>query len=237
MRCVARTLAGLAVLAAVGCAPDVVEHQPRQANAQSRVVPSELALRSQDIERVVRHATLRVRNRTCFGVGSGSGFAIAPHLLVTNRHVVQGADVLQVTTWDGNTLDVTVNGVAITNDLAVVVTTQTLKQTLTVDPSRPQPGDPITAVGYPDGGRITFSDGEVIDHVPGELFGETTDTMRVTADIIPGNSGGPLIDDTGEVVGVVFAIERETGHGLVVPAGALLDLLETREFYVNPSPC
>ncbi|MCD9623932.1 trypsin-like peptidase domain-containing protein [Rhabdothermincola salaria] len=49
--------------------------------------------------------------------------------------------------------------------------------------------------------------------------------MRTTARVEPGNSGGPLLDANGDVVGVVFAIETETGYSLVIPIGVVKSLV------------
>jgi S1-C subfamily serine protease len=53
--------------------------------------------------------------------------------------------------------------------------------------------------------------------------------MRLSAPIAPGNSGGPVLDSSGAVIGVVFGIETATGHGLAVPASSVLELLEQRD--------
>ena len=64
--------------------------------------------------------TMRVRNRGCDSVATGSGFAVAPRRLVTNRHVVEGADELQLDTWDGRSISVAVYRVAYLHDLALI---------------------------------------------------------------------------------------------------------------------
>jgi len=117
-----------------------------------------------------------------------------------------------------------------------VETRQPLPESLGVGPT-PANGEPVDAVGYPKGRRLTFSPGEVVDRVDGSLFGESTDTLRITNTIHPGNSGGPLVDEDGNVVGVVFAVERSTGYGLAVPIDALTRAMKQRGFFENPSPC
>lgn len=69
--------------------------------------------------RAARKLTLRVRNASCLGVGTGSGFALDRDLLITNRHVLAGADYLEVNTWDGRTLQVSAAGVGVLGDLGV----------------------------------------------------------------------------------------------------------------------
>ena len=70
----------------------------------------------------------------------------------------------------------------------------------------------------------------MINSVPGRLFKRDHSHHAGHLDNRPGNFGGPLIDGDREVVGVVFAIESATGHGLIVPAGALRDAMSTRDF-------
>jgi S1-C subfamily serine protease len=224
------------MLLSCGCVAAPTQYEPVAVSTESRVAPDSVAVRVDGMERHVREATLRVRNRTCLGVGTGSGFAIDDHLLVTNRHVVDGADVLQVSTWQGDTLDVTVNGYALGDDLALVETRQPLPETLELG-GGVSAGDQVAVVGYPEGRRLRFAEGEVIDRVDGVLFGESARILRLTNEVRPGNSGGPLVDEDGAVVGVVFAIEIATGYGLAVPVKALKKVMNRRDFFINPSPC
>lgn len=236
MRC-SSFVAAVALVSMCGCvSAPAGTYEPAAVSTASRVESDELTLRADQVDRDVRHATVRVRARTCVGVATGSGVVIGTHLLATNRHVVEGADELQVSTWDGHTLDVTISGYAEHNDLAVVATRQELPGSLRFGPSPPD-GERVEAVGYPKGGRLTFSAGEVVDRVDLSMFGESTNTLRISNTIHPGNSGGPLVDEDGNVVGVVFAIERASGYGLAVPIEALISAMDQRGFFENPSPC
>lgn len=236
MRCsVPERLAALAVaVLTAGC---VAAPSGGYRAAEIRTAPdATVALRADGVERIVRQGTLRVRARGCVGVGSGSGFAIAERVLATNRHVVAGADVLQVSTWDGRSFDVAVSGVAVANDLAVVVVEGDLPQTL--EPGEPPPaGAHVTAVGYPGGDAIDFAPGRVLDYLDGRPFEQRSTTMRVSSRVIPGNSGGPLVDAEGRVVGIVFALEVATGHGLAIPIDALVDDMQSDGFFENTPGC
>lgn len=232
----ATTVAALSLTLGGCVAAPVGEYEAVEVDTESRVDPTELQVRAEGKERDIRHATLRVRQRTCFGVGSGSGFAITDRVLVTNRHVVEGADALQVSTWDGRSFDVAISGIATADDLALVLVQGTLPQTLELH-EPPARGDEVVAVGYPGGDELTFSSGRVIDHVDMRFFGEQAPSIRVSNQIRPGNSGGPLLDTEGRVVGVVYALETSTGYGLAVPIGALARAVESRDLFANPSPC
>ena len=96
---------GAAMLALSGClsAPSA-RYEPAELSVASETTPA-IATRAGSVDRAVREATVRVRNRTCFGVGTGSGFMVTEDVLVTNRHVVDGADEQHESTWDGRSLD------------------------------------------------------------------------------------------------------------------------------------
>lgn len=122
------------------------------------------------------------------------------------------------------------------DDLALVETHQTLPATMALG-AGVGAGDDGAAVGYPEGRRLRFSQGHVVDRKSGAVFDQSAQILRITNEIRPGNSGGPLVDADGVVVGVVFAIERSTGYGLAVPVTALRDAMKRRGFFVNLSPC
>ena len=184
-------------------------------------------------ERKARKLTVRVRNVSCLGVGVGSGFAIAKDVLVTNRHVLAGAQSIEVSTWDGRTLSATRAEVGVLGDLGLAYVSGRLPQVGTYG-APPRAGDAVTVVGYPGGGELTFSRGTVLDLRPGRRYGIEGRIMRLTARVIPGNSGGPVLDRRGKVAGVVYAYEIATGLGLAIPVDTLRRLV--REGGYEPVP-
>jgi len=177
------------------------------------------------LRRRAERMTVRVRNIACDGIATGSGFALSSHELLTNRHVVAGAAVLQVSTWDGHSFEVTTAQVGALVDLGVVHTDRALPQVARYGPPANK-GDKVTAVGYPLGGELTLSPGQVIDYVDGVKLGVPGRVMRITSDVRPGNSGGPLLNERDEVVGIVYAIEISTGYGLAIPVKTFQALLD-----------
>ena len=179
----------------------------------------------EDPEEIARGFTVRVRNRTCDGVGTGSGTVIAPTMLATNAHVVDGALELEVETWDGRSIDVEVTSVSHAADLALIEISEPLSEIGELDTGTLTEGDPVTAAGYPGGGQLKFTSGDFVDrHIDPDL--DTTEAViRFTAPIAPGNSGGPLINEAGQVTGVVFAEEIATGYGLAVPVDMIEETL------------
>jgi len=184
-------------------------------------------------ERRARKLTVRVRNVSCLGIGVGSGFAIAEDVLVTNRHVLAGAETVEVSTWDGRTLPATAAEVGVLGDLGVARVDGTLPQVGAYG-AQPRPGDEVTVVGYPGGEELTLSPGTVVDLVDGKPLGIPGRVMRLTSRVVPGNSGGPVLDRRGKIAGVVYAYQLGTGLGLAIPVDTLRTL--TREGGYEPVP-
>jgi S1-C subfamily serine protease len=164
------------------------------------------------LRRAAERLTLRVRNISCQGIATGSGFGIDDHTIITNRHVLAGASVLELNTWDGSSLDADVDESSTARLVDIGVTKVAAALPAVADlGGDPKPGQRVTAVGYPLGGELTLSPGRVIGYLdgarlPGEIaFGGKV--MQVSSRIKHGNSGGPLLDSKGRVVGVIFAGE------------------------------
>jgi S1-C subfamily serine protease len=176
--------------------------------------------------------TVRIRSTTCEGLGVGSGFLVDDRTIVTNRHVVEGAEVLEVETSEGGTLSVDVASQGLLADLAVVRLDEPMDEALgtAIPPAElaaanPEPGDPVTAIGYPGGGPLTVTEGSVLDYKADPRLGNLSKVIRSDVEIHPGNSGGPAIGADDRVVGVVYAIEVETEQSLLVPVDTLRRVL------------
>jgi S1-C subfamily serine protease len=230
-RCAALALA----LLAGGCSLQADEPPP----APAERTPPELVEVSSDVSRAERarlprlardsaarrakRLTVRVRNLSCEGLSTGSGFALAPGLLVTNRHVLTGAEDLEVSTWDGRTFQVSSATVGVFGDVGYVTVAGRLPLSGSFGRS-PHAGDVVTAVGYPRGGPLTLSEGAVVDRVDGAEYGVPGTIVRVSARVRRGNSGGPLLGPRGRVLGIVYAREVATGFGLAIPVDTVRSL-------------
>ena len=190
------------------------------------------------VERYAKEITYRVRNVGCDGVGTGSAFAISENILVSNRHVVEGSSgLLELSTWDGKDVSVDVSASAGWADVALIWTDQKLPVIAEVGKD-PQAGESVAAVGYPLGGKWTLSSGSIIDYVPGNVFGQAHSVIRFDAPIAPGNSGGPLLNAAGEVVGVVFAVELDGAKlSLAIPISVLEQIADERSYQPDQSYC
>jgi S1-C subfamily serine protease len=163
------------------------------------------------------------------GVGTGV-VIIDKGVILTNLHVVSGADRISVVFFDGLQADASISGVQPENDLAVLQASKipddliaaTMRSTADL-----LPGDRVLAVGYPFGIGPSASAGIVSGlkrafRSP-EGNHEMTNLIQFDAAANPGNSGGPLVTMNGEVVGIVTAILNPTpartflGIGFAVP--------------------
>lgn len=184
-------------------------------------------LAAESLLRRAQEVTVRIRTLGCRQFGIGSGFVLPGGIVVTNRHVVDEPRQVTVNTWDGRTIEAEVSGLAVDSDLAIL--RLVLDDTLPEAELREEPveaGEPIVVVGYPGGGPSTVTSGTVRGFVDGELLGEPADVLQIDAEIRQGNSGGPVLDMEGRVIGVVFALDASSGFGFAVPVATLLDRLE-----------
>lgn len=177
--------------------------------------------------------TVRIRSQTCEGLGVGSGFLVDGTTIVTNRHVVEGAEELEVETSEGVDLTVAVADQGLLADLAVVRLATSVDEALGEDaphaalaPANPEEGDDIRAVGYPEGGALTITEGEVETFIADPQLGNLSKVIRSDVEVHPGNSGGPAIDEQGQVIGVVYALESASGKALIVPVDTVRRLLD-----------
>jgi S1-C subfamily serine protease len=193
-------------------------------------------LEQANVLRAAREFTVRIRTLGCDRLGTGSGFVIGDGLIVTNRHVVGQPREISISTWDGRSFDARVEGIAQDADLAVIQVVGADLPSATLRDAPAVVGESVAAIGYPGGGSATITTGRVLGFVEGGVLGETVPSIRVDAEVRQGNSGGPLIDMEGQVIGVIFALTAQDGDGLAVPIAALLERLDQRGF-IPPAGC
>ena len=165
------------------------------------------------------------RERTQSGVGSG--FIVSEDgQVLTNAHVVDGADTVQVTLKDGRSFEGKVLGADPVTDVAVIDIDANDLPTVRVNEAELQPGESAIAIGNPLGLDNTVTVG--IISATGRTSGQVgisdkrVDFIQTDAAINPGNSGGPLLNARGEVVGMNTAIiSGAQGLGFAIPMEAV----------------
>jgi len=187
-------------------------------------LPDETGFLSPDGFDAAQRMAVRVRNVGCEGVIRGTGFAIDERVLITNKHVVEGNQDLQLSIYDGRDVSVTASQSAALADLAVIRTAEDLATYPDLAPTDPEPGDAVTVVGYPNGGALTVTKGTVIEYTSDPLNVTLGQVLLTDASVEPGSSGSAALDSEGKVIGIVYA-KSSDGLSYLVPVSTLQDLL------------
>jgi S1-C subfamily serine protease len=186
--------------------------------------PPDPALASSPTVTRVEPSVVKIRGvaSSCSRELEGSGFVIAAHRVLTNAHVVAGTDHVVVDTG-GDQFDATVVLFDPNRDLAVLSVPGLNAPVLPWEKGVTQPGDNAIALGYPLDGPYTASAGRVSERINLQgpnIYDSATvkrEVYTVRARVQSGNSGGPLVDPRGDVLGVVFGAavdDSSTGFAL-----------------------
>ncbi|HEY3942909.1 MAG TPA: MarP family serine protease [Acidimicrobiales bacterium] len=177
------------------------------------------------IARAAEASTVKVLGQACGALQEGSGFVVGDGLVVTNAHVVAGEARTQVVTG-GIAYGATPVLYDPSFDLAVLRTAAPLGPPLTIDPDDATRGTQAAALGYPENGPLTVTPAGVTALLTAQgrdIYNEglvVRSVYQLDAVVRPGNSGGPLVDPAGQVVGVVFSrstVDPDVGYALASP--------------------
>lgn len=166
---------------------------------------------------------------TCSGGGRlGSGFLVAPDLLVTNSHVVEDAVALRAE-LDDDVFAASLLGSDPVRDLALLrLSAPSDGHVFELATAEPQIGTEVTTLGYPLIRQLTVTTGEVSGvgrrlDVQGRFY---EDAIQISAPVNPGNSGGPLLDGDGSVLGVnSLGSEFAENFGIAIPIATVQEVL------------
>ena len=145
--------------------------------------------------------------------GMGSGVIVSSEgYILTNNHVVRGADEVNVTLYDRRTVSAKVIGTDPKTDLAVLkIDTEGLVAALLGNSDEAEVGEWVLAVGSPFGLEQTVTAGIISAKGRQRGIADYEDFIQTDAAINPGNSGGPLVNLRGQVIGINTAIASRTG--------------------------
>jgi S1-C subfamily serine protease len=163
----------------------------------------------------VARSVLKIEGVACSKVQDGSGWVVAPDTVVTNAHVVAGQEQTEVIRDDGRRLDATVVAFDPERDLAVLDVDGLERPALPVLAGTATPGTIGGVFGHPGGEPLRIAPFEVsrpIEATGRDIYGDGTtrrEVLELAASLRPGDSGSALVDPSGVVVGVAFAIARD----------------------------
>src|SRR5881409_716684 len=200
------------------------------------VRPEVVFIRSQHVERAQDQRLPpgfedffpNLRRRPQVEQGSGSGFIVSPDgYILTNNHVVAGADKVTVRLYDKREFTATVVGTDPNTDVAVIrIDARNLPTVGFGNSDSTRVGEWVLAIGNPLEFNFTVTagivsaKGRLLQGLPHPSYG-IQDFIQTDAAINPGNSGGPLVNIRGQVVGINSAIASETGYyagyGFAIP--------------------
>jgi serine protease Do len=169
------------------------------------------------------------------GLGSGVVYS-SDGLVLTNNHVIEGADEIKVTTADGVDYDAEVAGTDEKSDVAVLRLKGAVKDLVPIvvgDSSKLRVGDVVLAIGNPFGLSQTVTMGIVSAKGRSEtgIDVDYADFIQTDAAINPGNSGGALVNMAGELVGINTAIFSRSGGyqgiGFAIPSSMAKDIAQS----------
>jgi len=202
------------------------------------VSPPDAALQNSAIVQQVRPSVVKIHGQapSCSRALEGSGFVIAPQRVLTNAHVVAGTQQVSVLVKDGQ-LDAHVVYYNSDIDVAILAVPDLTAPPLHFDQGAARTGQDSIVLGYPLDGDYTASAARVSNRftLPGPNIydnrTESRDVYTVYSVVRSGNSGGPLIDTSGGVLGVVFgAAVDDPNTGFALTAQQVTSVLPS-----NPS--
>lgn len=168
--------------------------------------------------------------------GTGTGFVISEDgYIVTNQHVVEGSQGLEVIFANGERAEATLIGLDSFSDLAVIKADMQMDTVLTFgDSTTLRPGEEVIAIGSALGDYTNTVTQGVVSGLGRQLSGNLRNMIQHDAAINPGNSGGPLLNMEGNVIGVNTAVVRQASTGIVaeglgfaIPSTSVQEIVNT----------
>lgn len=167
--------------------------------------------RVQMIEQAIK-STVLISGHGSVNDSIGTGFFISPSTLVTNRHVVDSRTIISIVTYDHTFCKAMSVTTDVNWDLAIIKTD--CKQPYITADFKPRIGQDVYAIGNPKGLQFSVTRG-IVSAIQSQY-------IQLDATVNNGNSGGPLINSKGEVIGIVTAkgLEEKSWMGFAIPISA-----------------
>lgn len=205
------------------------------------VPPGQLPVSRQVLDRVTT-ATVAVESLACQRIQQGSGWVADQQTVVTNAHIVAGTERLQVRRPDGSVLDATVIAFDDNRDLAVLRVPGLDQAPLPL--GDPQPGTEGVVVGYPGGQNqpraVPAAVRRQVTAVGRDIYGNDRvrrEVLLTAVNLSHGDSGAPLADTSGNVVGVIFAIAPDRPATAFAVTGSEVREVLSGARGAHPGPC
>ncbi len=236
VRLLAGALVAVATIAsATACSVLPVPPSPLPSEWATPVAPSPLP--SDEVDSPLglsaeQRSAVRVRNVMCEGIGTGSGFILDDHTIVTNHHVVDSLGKLEVTLSDGTDVDVASSAYATNADFAIITTVEAIGPAATLAPADASTGDHITVVGYPNSEELQVTTGTILSK-QNDFFDKAPFVFATSAYGTHGSSGSAVYDTDGKVIGVLYAGDESTGETAIIPVSVLHDFLDSPTLHVE----
>jgi S1-C subfamily serine protease len=196
-----------------------------------------------DVYQRVAPSIVKVESPVCDRIQEGSGYVVAPERVVTNAHVVAGASETSVLTPDGRSHAATIIGFDPSRDVSLLRVPGLSRTPLTRDVGAVD--ETGSVIGYPGGGPQTESPARIAEEIDArgtDIYRDDETTRRVyvlAAVLHRGDSGAPLLDQAGDVIGLAFAVDPSddgTAYALTnQEVGAALATFD--EAPDDPGPC
>lgn len=155
----------------------------------------------------LRDSVVRVTVTTTEGTSSGTGFFVAPGIVITNQHVIDSAGAVSIALRDGRKADAVVLASDEWNDIAILWTSASSEPVLPLGCVRPKFNDDVFIIGHPLVARWARFSGKVAsDEQPDFNGAEAPNVVLLDVGIDRGASGSPLFDEHGVVYGIIRAV-------------------------------
>ena len=217
---------------------------PLDSLPQQEIAAPNPELQNSSVMQSTRDSIVRVVGEAeqCSRLIQGSGFAVTPDTIMTNAHVVAGTDRVKLDTTQGM-VNATVTYYNPTHDVALLkVEDGVTLPALQWAEQNGAPGDDSIVMGFPQGGPFQATPARIrqLFTVSGpDIYADTRvdrQAYAVRGTVVQGNSGGPLLNERGEVLGLIFGADvNQTDTGYALSREEVMNQIQDAEDWVDPA--